>query len=140
MNLLHKNLQMDLGNISLTEDEIIDFAKRYDPLEFHTNIEIAQKSIFKGLVASGPHIFNSFYRLKWLPKFGSTVLAGMEINQWKFIKPIYANDSINCTIQIKELIQKEEKGIAIVKWYYEFKNTKDEICQSVYLTILHQYP
>ncbi len=140
MNLLKNGLQLDLGNISLSENEIIDFAKRYDPLEFHTNIEVAKKSIFKGLVASGPHIFNSFYRLKWIPRFGSSVLAGMEINQWKFIKPIFAEESIHCTVEIKDLIHKPEKGIAIVKWYYEFKNTKNEICQFVYLTILHQYP
>jgi len=46
-----------LGKIVLTEQEIIDFAKLVDPLDFHTDKAAAEKSHFKGLVASGAHLF-----------------------------------------------------------------------------------
>jgi acyl dehydratase len=136
---ISKDLILDFGQISLSEEDIIDFANRYDPLEFHTNLEIANKSIFKGLIASGPHIFNVFYRTQWIPLFGHTVIAGMEIKNWKFLKPIYADQPIKCVIQVKQYSINQEKGTAIVKWHYEFKNENDENCQTVDLTILHKH-
>jgi acyl dehydratase len=135
---ISEQLNIDFGQISLSTEEIIDFAERYDPLEFHTNLDIANKSMFKGLIASGPHIFNVFYRTKWIPLFGHTVLAGMEMNHWKFLKPIYADQLIQCLVTVKSHTINKEKGTAIVKWQYEFKNTIGENCQTVDLTILHK--
>src|SRR5690606_37729042 len=117
---IEATLQMNLGTVILSEDDIIDFARNYDPLPFHTARKIAQKSIFKGLIASGPHIFNVFYRLKWIPLFGDSVIAGLEVNNWKFIKPIYAGEPIQCHININEITEKKEKGMIVVKWHYEF--------------------
>lgn len=37
----------------VTEEEIIRFAKQYDPQYFHTDIEKAKDSFFKGLASSG---------------------------------------------------------------------------------------
>lgn len=43
----------ELGSIRVDENEIIEFAKRYDPQVFHTDPEAAKKTPFGGLVASG---------------------------------------------------------------------------------------
>ena len=40
----------------ITEDEIIKFAKQYDPQWFHTDKNEAKKSNFKGIIASGIHV------------------------------------------------------------------------------------
>jgi acyl dehydratase len=39
----------------VTEDEIVTFARQWDPQSFHVDLAVAEKSIFKGLVASGWH-------------------------------------------------------------------------------------
>jgi len=43
------------GSVLVTEEEIRDFAKRYDPQPFHTDPDAAKGTSFGGLVASGWH-------------------------------------------------------------------------------------
>lgn len=129
---------ISLGQIVLTEQEIINYAKEHDPLPFHVDKIAAQKSIFKGLVASGPHIFQSFHKNKWIPLFGNTVIAGLEVNNWKFLKPVYANQLISCDVAIMDKKINSNKTTATVKWLYEFKDVQSqELVQCLEMTILH---
>ncbi len=43
----------EYGEHLVTEEEIVEFAKRYDPQPFHVDPEAARESVFKGLIASG---------------------------------------------------------------------------------------
>ncbi|MBV8369559.1 MAG: MaoC family dehydratase [Candidatus Eremiobacteraeota bacterium] len=45
----------ELGAIHVDADEIVAFAKRYDPQPFHTDAEIAKRWPYGGLIASGWH-------------------------------------------------------------------------------------
>jgi acyl dehydratase len=131
------NKTFDFGKISVSEQEIIAFAEFFDPLDFHTNKETAEKSIFKGLVTSGPHIFNVFYKTKWVPAFKNSVLAGLEMNNWKFLKPIYANMVIACKVTIADIKQNNEKQRAAIKWHFDFTNDNGEFVQTLDMTVLH---
>ena len=44
---------LQLGPIKVEQEEVIEFARRYDPQFFHTDPERAQESIYGGLIASG---------------------------------------------------------------------------------------
>ncbi len=43
----------DLGMHSFSEEEIVDFAKKYDPFPFHIDRNAAEKSVFSGIISSG---------------------------------------------------------------------------------------
>ena len=43
---------IELGRHTITKDEIVAFARQFDPQPFHTDEEAAKRSIFGGLVAS----------------------------------------------------------------------------------------
>ena len=43
----------ELGEYEVTRQEIVEFAKKYDPFPFHINDEAAQKSVFEGIISSG---------------------------------------------------------------------------------------
>jgi acyl dehydratase len=45
----------ELGPIAVTEEEIVEFASRYDPQPFHVDAQAAKESPFGGLIASGWH-------------------------------------------------------------------------------------
>ena len=45
----------ELGPVSVSEAEIVEFAERFDPQPFHIDPEAAQASPFGGLIASGWH-------------------------------------------------------------------------------------
>ncbi len=130
--------KINLGEVVLSEKEIIDFAKAFDPLDFHTDIELAKKSIFKGLIASGPHIFNAIYQREWLPRFGKTVICGMGISNWKFIKPVYANQKVFASVSIVKIKPDTEIGGIAVSWLFEFKNEKKEMVQLLEVEVMHK--
>ncbi len=127
----------DLGTIVLSEEEIIDFAKAFDPLEFHIDKEAAKKTIFKGLIASGPHIFNYIYRREWIPRFGHTVICGMGVSNWKFIKPIYAGQKTFAELTVLELMPEPKIGGFGISWLFEFKNEKGEMVQLLRMEVIH---
>jgi len=54
--------KFDFGCTVLSEEEIISWAKQNDPLDIHTDKAAAERSIFKGLIASGAHIFTIVHK------------------------------------------------------------------------------
>ncbi|HNS11226.1 MAG TPA: MaoC/PaaZ C-terminal domain-containing protein [Bacteroidia bacterium] len=128
----------DFGTVIFSEQDIIDFALANDPLEFHTNREVAKKHLFKGLVASGKQAFHHFHIKHWIPKFGSSVICGLSVHNWNFLKPIYANQSIHCKVTISEMTQHAEKGSASIKWKYEFIDSHGAHFQQLEMTVLHK--
>lgn len=131
--------KFNFGEITLSEEDIIEFARQFDPLEFHTDREVAKKTMFGGLIASGPHVFNLIYRREWIPRFGKSVICGMGIYNWKFIKPIYANHKILAEVQVKSVVFNEKIGGTEVGWYFEFKNEKGETVQVVDSGVMHDF-
>ena len=92
---------IDLGTYEMTESEIIDFGRRFDPQYFHTDPQAALDSPFGGLIASGWHTCSAWARL-WI----DTVLAdadgrgssGMQEVRWH--EPVRPGDSLTATVEI----------------------------------------
>jgi acyl dehydratase len=137
-NDLKKGNRFVLGVTVLSEQEIIEFAKAFDPLDFHTDIEAAKNSHFKGLIASGPHIFNLIHRTKWIPLFGKSVICGLEVNNWKFLKPVFANMPIYSIVSIAESKPNIDKKYCTVKWHYDFMDAEGEKVQELDMSVLHK--
>jgi acyl dehydratase len=45
----------EVGPVTVTEDEIVEFASRFDPQPFHVDTEAAKETMYGGLIASGWH-------------------------------------------------------------------------------------
>lgn len=108
MSFLEDNLGQTvvIGSYTFTPEEIIDFARKYDPQPFHLDAEAAKKSVFGGLCASGWHTTAVFMKLNVAsivqatkdalkrgetpPTFGPS--PGFENLKWP--KPVYAGDTI----------------------------------------------
>ncbi len=108
MSFLEDNLgqAVIIGSYTFTAEEIIDFARKYDPQPFHLDSEAAKKSVFGGLCASGWHTTAVFMKLNVAsivkatkgalkrgetpPTFGPS--PGFENLKWP--KPVYAGDTI----------------------------------------------
>ena len=108
MSFLEDNLGKNLviGSYTFTPEEIIEFARKYDPQPFHLDAEAARNSVFGGLCASGWHTTAVFMKLNVAsivqatkdalkrgetpPTFGPS--PGFENLKWP--KPVYAGDTI----------------------------------------------
>jgi len=135
---LELNKRIEIGAVTLSEQEIIDYAKANDPLDFHTDKKAAEKSMFKGLVASGSQLFNILHKTEWIPRFGHSVLCGMEVNHWKFLKPVYANQTIKGSVTPIYIKENTENHHVVIVWKYEFTDMQNQPVQTMEVTVLHK--
>jgi acyl dehydratase len=69
----------EYGHVTVSEAEILDFARAFDPQPIHVDPEFAAKGPFKGLIASGWHTGAIMMRLfadHYLSLGGQPRLAG----------------------------------------------------------------
>jgi len=78
-----------LGRYTFTEEEIIRFARAYDPQPFHIDPQAAARSFYGGIIASGWHTVAVWMKLAVANNFGATregpksgVSPGFEDLRW----------------------------------------------------------
>lgn len=94
----------DLGTVEVTEDEIIEFAGRYDPQPFHVDPEAAAATMFGGLIASGWHTCAMCMRLLvdgLLSDSSSLGSPGMERIRWT--APVRPGDRLHARSTVDEV-------------------------------------
>lgn len=99
-----------LGSFSLSEEEIIDFARRFDPQPFHTDPEAAEGSAFGGLIASGWHTGSSIMRLlvdNFIPRESSMGSPGIDELRWT--KPVRPGDVITAVYRVLDVVPSRSK-------------------------------
>ena len=57
------NQVFELGTHTVSEEEIVEFARRWDPQPFHVDPAAARDTVFGGLIASGGHTVAIWVRL-----------------------------------------------------------------------------
>lgn len=93
----------ETSGISLSEEEIIEFAKKYDPQPFHTDKEKASHSAFGGLIASGWQTAGVCMRLlcdSYLLEAASMGSPGVDELRW--VKPVRPGDTLHLKSTVLE--------------------------------------
>lgn len=124
--------QYAYGEYQVSEQEIIAFAKNYDPMEFHTDPEKAKASPLGVLCASGVHTLAIKQRLSFDNVFKYWhIVAGKSLRQCQFIRPVLVNDIISATMTILELDDSSQphQGIVVIK--VQVKNHKQQVVLKV---------
>lgn len=87
--------------VHITAQDIIEYARRYDPQPMHTDVEAAAHGPFGGLIASGWQIAALAMRLSVNARvFGNTPIIGAGVDQLRWVKPVRAGDSVTLTREI----------------------------------------
>ena len=93
-----------LGHRSVTREEIIDFAKAWDPQPFHLDEEAARASIYGQLIASGWHTVCIFMRLFADGLLNRTAAIGSPgIDELRWLKPVGAGDRLEALVEILDV-------------------------------------
>jgi acyl dehydratase len=93
--------KISIGPISVSEEEIIEFAKKFDPQPFHVDAMKAKDSLFGSLCASGWHTCSLHMKMLYdglLVNLASLGSPGM--NEIRWIKPLFPNDTITGELNI----------------------------------------
>jgi acyl dehydratase len=118
------------GSKLVTEEEVIRFAREYDPQPFHTDPEAAKTTFFQGLAASGWHTMAMSMRLMvdgGLPLAGGIVGAGGELS-WPM--PTRPGDTLTVESEILEIRpsrSRPDRGMVTAR--NETKNQRGEVVQ-----------
>ena len=110
---------IEFGDYLITEEEILEYARRYDPQPFHVDRKAAAESIFGGLIASGWMTGSIMMRL--LVEHFISPVSGMGspgVDEVRWPKPVRAGDRLSVritTIEAKRSQSKPDRGIIQVQ-------------------------
>jgi acyl dehydratase len=120
---------IELGSWTVTEDEIIEFAKEFDPQPFHIDKEKAKQSIYGGLIASGWHTGSMFMRRfaeNLLNETASMGSPGLEELRW--LKPVRPDDILRGLFTVLEARTSNSRpGVGIIRAKSEVVNQNGEV-------------
>ncbi|MEW6759948.1 MAG: MaoC family dehydratase [Pseudomonadota bacterium] len=123
--------EIDLGTRTVSEDEIVAFAREYDPQPFHVDREAAEASIYGGVIASGWHTCSMMMRMVvdgLMCSASSMGSPGLDGVRW--LKPLRAGDTLRVrylTTGVKASNSKPDRGVVWSKWVANNQHG-EEIC------------
>lgn len=107
----------EFGSYRVTEEEIIGFARRYDPQYFHVDPEAAAQSPFGGLIASGWHTAAMMMRLLVDNVLSSAAALGSPgVDEVRWIRPVRPGDELSLRVTVRSARRsrsKPDRGIVV---------------------------
>jgi acyl dehydratase len=98
----------ELGSKVVSEDEIVAFARQFDPQPFHLDTEAAKDSVFGGLIASGWHTGAMWMRLYVDSLLGGASGQGSSgIEELRWLAPVRPGDTLSGRLIVLEATSSE---------------------------------
>ena len=131
---------LEFGDYLVTEEEIVEFARRYDPQPFHVDPKAAEQSIYGGLIASGWMTGSIVMRLlvdHFISPLSSMGSPGVEEIRWT--KPVRPGDRLKLRVTVVETRRSQSKpDRGIVQVQEEAINQDGETVMSIRGTGLYK--
>jgi len=114
----------ELGSRTVTEADIVAFARDWDPQPFHTDPEAAAESVFGGLIASGWHTGAMWMRLYVDSLLGGPASQGSPgIEELRWLAPVRPGDTLHGRLTVLETRPSERRpGRGTVRIRGEMEN------------------
>ena len=117
---------LEAGPYAVSEAELLQFARAYDPQWFHTDPEAAKSSRFGGLIASGWHTCGIAMRLmadKVLHGSESFASPGLAYLKWKH--PVRPGDALCVRATVLETrVARSQPTMGILRWHWQMANAE----------------
>ena len=93
----------ECGATTVSEEEIVEFAERFDPLTMHTDPEAAEESPHQGVIASGYHTLSLTVSLLVEGyRADRAVVAGLSIDDVTWHHPVRPGDTLEASVTMDE--------------------------------------
>ena len=117
---------VDIGSLTFTAEDIIRFAKDFDPQPFHLDEEQAKQALFGGLCASGWHTSAGWMKCFvpfWMGECRRLAAEGIVppnlgpspgFTKLAWLKPVFAGDTITYSVTLtgsRELASRPDRLI-----------------------------
>jgi len=110
--------KLDCNNVSFSRKDIIDFAKKFDPQPFHTDEAVAEKSIYRGLIASSLHTLAACTRVVVEAQDNMSILSGVGMHETKMFNPVRPGDVLQVEARwcdLKKSASRPDRAFASIK-------------------------
>lgn len=130
----------EFGSMDVTEEEIVDFARKFDPQYFHLDEEAAKRSLFGGLAASGWHTASLMMRMLVEHVLSPEVSLGSPgVDELRWLKPVRPGDVLSLRMTILEATRSRSKpDRGVVRSLVEVLNQSREVVLSVKTMVLYR--
>jgi acyl dehydratase len=118
----------EFGSITVTEADIIEFARQFDPQVMHLDPVRASQGPTGGLIASGWHTIALTMRMyadHVLPENG---LPAPGVDEVRWLRPVRPGDTLRMRVTIKEArVSQSKPDRGIIRPFSEVLNQHDEV-------------
>ena len=122
-----------IGGKQVDRDELVEFARQFDPQPFHVDEAAAKQSIYGGLIASGWHTCALVMRMMCDAYLSQSASVGSPgIDNLKWLKPVRPGDTISARrTTLETRASKSKPDIGIVNNLWEVFNQNGELVMSM---------
>lgn len=95
------------GRYEVTREEVLDFARRYDPQPFHLSDEAAAKTHFGRIAASGWHTcaMTMAMLVEHMKTERHASLGAAGIDELRWLTPVFPGDVLRCETEVVEKLE-----------------------------------
>lgn len=93
------------GSYTVDREEMLAFARRYDPQPVHVNEEAARDSPYDGLIASGwltTAVWARLFVTGFLDDKGADMQGALGMDNLRWEKPVRAGDTLSVSVEVLE--------------------------------------
>ncbi len=122
----------ELGSKTVTKEEIIAFAAKFDPQPFHLDDDAGKQTPYGGLIASGWHTCSMMMRMladNLLRHTASMGAPGLDHVRW--LKPVRPGDTLTLVSEVTDVKPSRTKPFGFVTRKFEMTNQHGEVVLSV---------
>jgi acyl dehydratase len=120
----HAGQIITAGPCSISKTEIVDFATKYDPQWFHTDVETSNEGRHQGLIASGWQTCGIAMRLAVDHALsGSESFASPGLSYLKWTHPVRPGDTLSLKATVLETRRSQKQPtLGILRWRWQLFN------------------
>ena len=110
--------EVEFGDYAVTREEVLDFARKYDPQPFHLSDEAAAGTHFGRLAASGWHTCAMTMAViaRHVVAEGQAGLGSPGVDELRWLRPVYPGDRLTVRGKVLETIPSRSKpAIGVVR-------------------------
>jgi len=131
----------EFGPITITENDIVEFGKKFDPQIFHTDPIKAKETVYGGLIASGWHTASLFMRL-FVDNYlaGQASLGSPGVDELRWLKPVRPGDRLRLRVtvhKVKPSTTKPNRGVLFS--FCEMLNQRNDVVSTMMALNLIRY-
>jgi acyl dehydratase len=125
------------GTYKVTEEQIVSFAREFDPQPFHLDPAVARQPMFKGLIASGWHTAAITMRLFVQTLNFAEGAIGLGVDELRWPNAVRPGDVLQVETEIVDLRESRSKpSHGIVRIRNVTTNQRAEVVQTMFASAL----